>query len=211
MGISFVFPVACELNLTTTEKGVLSTIALVGVITSSHLWGFLADTMGRRKIIVPTLFLSFVCTALSSMSTRYAVLVFFRYFSGFFISGSSATIYAYLGEFHNKKNCARAIMGAAVIFGVGCMVPPALAWLIINKEWEFYIPILDTLYKPWRLYLVACGLPSLFASLSLLAFPESPKYVLRQGNQEEAIKILQTVYSWNTGNKRDTLIVRKAS
>lgn len=99
-------------------------------------------------------------------------------------------------------------MGAAVIFGVGCMVPPALAWLIINKEWEFYIPILDTLYKPWRLYLIACGLPSLFASLSLLAIPESPKYVLRQGNQKEAIAILQKVYSWNTGKKRDTLIVK---
>lgn len=83
LAIGFVLPVACELNLTTAEKGILSAIALVGVISSSLLWGFLADTQGRRKVIMPTLFLSSVCTLLSSLATNFPLLVTLRYLSGF--------------------------------------------------------------------------------------------------------------------------------
>lgn len=81
--ISFILPVICELNLTSSEKGLLSCISIFGIITSAHLWGFLADTKGRRKIILPTLFLSFTCTVLSSLAHNFTVLVILRFFTGF--------------------------------------------------------------------------------------------------------------------------------
>lgn len=83
LAISFVIPVACDLNLNTTEKGLLSAISLIGVIMSSLLWGYLADTKGRRRVILPTLFLSFVFSAFSSLATNFQVLVVLRFFTGF--------------------------------------------------------------------------------------------------------------------------------
>lgn len=83
IGMSFIIPVACDLELTTQDKGILSGIVLMGFITSIYFWGFLADTIGRRKIIIPTLFLSFVFTALSSLATNFTVLVMLRFFCGF--------------------------------------------------------------------------------------------------------------------------------
>lgn len=45
LGISYILPVSeCELNLSSKEKGLLSGISFAGIIASSHLWGFLADT-----------------------------------------------------------------------------------------------------------------------------------------------------------------------
>lgn len=83
LGISFILPVAeCDLNLTTKDKGLLSAIAFVGIITSSHLWGFLADTKGRRKIIIPTLFISFVITIVSSFVKSFWVFTLLRFCSG---------------------------------------------------------------------------------------------------------------------------------
>lgn len=83
-GISFVFPVAeCDLRLTTQHKGVLSGITSIGIIASSHLWGFLSDCKGRKSVIVPTLILSFVSTFFSSLSTSFGMLVVTRFFSGF--------------------------------------------------------------------------------------------------------------------------------
>lgn len=73
----------CDMQLTTQGKGILSAIGFVGIISSSHLWGFLADTQGRRKIILPTLFLSFTCTILSSITTNFWLFVVFRYLNGF--------------------------------------------------------------------------------------------------------------------------------
>lgn len=83
LGISFILPIAeCDLNLTTKDKGLLSAIAFVGIITSSHLWGFLADTKGRRKVIMPTLFISFVITIVSSFVKSFWVFTLLRFFSG---------------------------------------------------------------------------------------------------------------------------------
>lgn len=83
LGISFILPIAeCDLNLTTKDKGMLSAIAFVGIITSSHLWGFLADTRGRRMVIMPTLFISFCITVASSFVKSFWVFTMLRFFSG---------------------------------------------------------------------------------------------------------------------------------
>ncbi|XP_049277272.1 synaptic vesicle glycoprotein 2B-like [Anopheles funestus] len=202
LGISYVLPVAeCDLLLTTKEKGVLSAISFAGIISSSHLWGFLADTRGRRTVILPTLFLAFVSTVLSSFTTNFWLITLTRFFTGFFISGSSATIYAYLGEFHAKSNSSRAIMGASFVFGVGCILLPLIAWSVINQEWEFTIPLLDIVYRPWRLFIVVCGLPSLVCGIALLYFPESPKFLFSRGHEQETIEIVHKMYRWNTGSK----------
>ncbi|XP_041780215.1 synaptic vesicle glycoprotein 2B-like [Anopheles merus] len=202
LGISYVLPVAeCDLLLTTREKGVLSAISFAGIICSSHLWGFLADTRGRRAIILPTLFLAFASSALSSLTTNFWLITVMRFLTGFFISGPSATIYAYLGEFHGKRNCSRAIMGASFVFGLGSILLPLIAWSIINQEWELAIPLLGIVYRPWRLFLVVCALPSFAAALVLLGLPESPKYLLSRGREQETIAVLRSMYRWNAGRK----------
>ena len=91
-------------------------------------------------------------------------------------------------------------MGASVIFGITCVLLPLIAWIFINQHWEFYIPFINVVYKPWRLFLVVCGLPSLICSIILTQLPESPKFVLSQGMQEEAIAILQKMYLTNGGD-----------
>ncbi|XP_035903045.1 synaptic vesicle glycoprotein 2B-like [Anopheles stephensi] len=206
LGISYVLPVAeCDLLLTTKEKGVLSAISFAGIISSSHLWGFLADTRGRRTVILPTLFLAFVSTVLSSFTTNFWLITLTRFFTGFFISGSSATIYAYLGEFHAKSNSSRAIMGASFVFGVGCILLPLIAWSVINQEWEFTIPLLNIVYRPWRLFIVVCGLPSLVCGIALLYFPESPKFLFSRGHEQATIEIVHKMYRWNTSGKGSKL------
>lgn len=178
LGISFILPVAqCDLNLSTQDKGLLSAIAFAGIIASSHLWGFLADTRGRRKVIMPTLFLSFTITVASSFVKSFWIFTLMRFFSGLFISGGSATIYAYLGEFHNVKTRSRVLMGAAFVFGIFCLCLPLLAYIILNEDWQIYIATIDVYYKPWRLFIAVCGLFSAICSICLFFLPESPKFV----------------------------------
>lgn len=127
------------------------------------------------------------------------------------VSGGSATIYAYLGEFHTNQSRSKAIMGASVVFGIAALLMPGFAWLVINQSFQFYIPFLDIVYKPWRLFLLVCGLPSLISSLCLFVIPESPKYTLLYKGQDDTIRILSRVYSINTGNERETYPVRQSS
>uniref|UniRef100_A0A182VKS7 Major facilitator superfamily (MFS) profile domain-containing protein n=2 Tax=Anopheles merus TaxID=30066 RepID=A0A182VKS7_ANOME len=92
-------------------------------------------------------------------------------------------------------------MGASFVFGVGCILLPLIAWSVINQEWEYTLPLLNIVYRPWRLFIVVCGLPSLVCGIALLYFPESPKFLFSRGHEQETIMIMHKMYRWNTGRK----------
>jgi len=82
--INMILPiVGCELDLTNFQKGLLGSISYIGIILSSHFWGFMADTRGRKKIIVPALCLSFIFTLISTFATLFWFILIFRFLSGF--------------------------------------------------------------------------------------------------------------------------------
>lgn len=80
----FLLPVSqCDLKLTTSQKGILASVSYIGIIFSSHLWGFLADTKGRRSVIFPTLFVSSLVSIASSFVQNFYQFAILRFLSGF--------------------------------------------------------------------------------------------------------------------------------
>jgi VNT family MFS transporter (synaptic vesicle glycoprotein 2) len=50
--ISFVLPSAeCDLNLSTNDKGYLSSVTFAGMMIGGYLWGTLADISGKCKVL----------------------------------------------------------------------------------------------------------------------------------------------------------------
>lgn len=125
------------------------------------------------------------------------LIIFF--YSIYSISGSAATIYAYLSEFHDNKYRAKAIMQSAIIYGISCLLLPIIAVVVINQNWQFDIPYIAITFKPWRAFIIVCALPGLFSSIILMFLPESPKFVLGQGDKAGAYEILQKMYRINKG------------
>lgn len=108
-----------------------------------------------------------------------------------------------MSEFHNKVQRGRAIIGASVVSSILCVFIPVTAWGVINQDWEFDIPIINITYKPWRLFLVVCGLPGLISFVILMFLPESPKFVLGQGDEVGAFEILNKMNLWNNGKSSE--------
>lgn len=82
--IGFVLPVSqCDLDLSTQQKGILGGVSFVGIICSSHLWGFLADTKGRKCIIQPTLMIAFCLSVIASFSSNFYTMATLRFLNGF--------------------------------------------------------------------------------------------------------------------------------
>lgn len=94
-------------------------------------------------------------------------------------------------------------MASGAYFGISCLQLPLFAWLIINQDFQFHIPIINLVYNPWRLYMIAGGVPGLIAALILVFLPESPKFVLGQGDKEGAYRILQKMHRVNNGKKSE--------
>lgn len=90
-------------------------------------------------------------------------------------------------------------MASAVYYNFTCALPALLAFVTINQDWHFDIPLLGIVYRPWRLYMVLCSLPGLIAYIALTFLPESPRFVLEQGDQKKAIEIINSMNRWNNG------------
>lgn len=79
VNIGFVLPYArCDLKFSSAEQGALNAVGYIGIVVSSHLWGFLADTWGRRKVLRTALFGSFTCAVLSAFSISTMMLIVTR-------------------------------------------------------------------------------------------------------------------------------------
>lgn len=83
LNMSYVLPTAkCDLNLSNAEQGFIYSISYLGIILTGHLWGFLADTWGRKKVLQLSLFSSFLFAAMSSFSNSMIALAVTRFLLG---------------------------------------------------------------------------------------------------------------------------------
>lgn len=82
LGISYVLSIVnCEFKLNSFENGLLTAANVLGIISSSHLTGYLSDTLGRKRIIVPSLFMGFFMTCASSFAPKFSEFYGSNHFS----------------------------------------------------------------------------------------------------------------------------------
>lgn len=83
MSMMFIVPAAkCDLDLTLFEQGLLSSISFFGVVSFSYVWGFLADTRGRRGILKISLLSSFITSSLCSIVGSSWLFIVLRFING---------------------------------------------------------------------------------------------------------------------------------
>ena len=82
--LSFVLPAAgCDLGMDSTRKGLLSASPMLGMVIGSYIWGCLADTKGRKVVLISTLLMDGLVGVLSSFFQDFWVFLVLRFFNGF--------------------------------------------------------------------------------------------------------------------------------
>ncbi|RZF39547.1 hypothetical protein LSTR_LSTR001068 [Laodelphax striatellus] len=195
--ISLILPSAqCDLEMTSIHKGHLISAGFIGIILSCHMWGFLSDTKGRRKIVLWCASIDGFLYALSSLSPYYSVFIVFRFFHGFATCGIVVPIYAYIGEFHTDKHRHTALLIASIFGCVGYFYIVGVGWSIISGSWQIEI-VPSFIVKPWRLYYALLGVPSLICAIAMSFLPESPKFLIAKNRGGEALEVLRRVHKEN--------------
>lgn len=81
-----------------------------------------------------------------------------------------------------------------------------LAWGVLPTNFRTDFGLYD--FRPWRLLVILNSAPFVIAAI-LMAFGfESPKYLVAQGKHDEALKVLQNIYSGNKGKSPEDYPVR---
>ncbi|XP_043479354.1 synaptic vesicle glycoprotein 2B-like [Leptopilina heterotoma] len=205
--LSFVLPAAqCDLEMDSTAKGLLTAAPMLGMVIGSYIWGCLADTKGRKIVLIATLLMDGIVGVLSSFVQLFWIFLVFRFFNGFAVTGAMGIVFPYLGEFQPTKHREKILCWMEMFWTVGVIVLPLIAWLIIPLNLTYKADSFD--FKSWNLFVALCALPSLMLGLWLFAFPESPKFLLECGETEAALNVFKWIYAQNTGNDPDTYPVK---
>ncbi|KAE9527698.1 hypothetical protein AGLY_012771 [Aphis glycines] len=154
-------------------------IEMVGMFSGSFIWGYVADSKGRRYALILCMIMDGVFSIISSVSQIYPVLIFCRLMSGFGVSGATV-LYSYLGEFINSKYREKFLCWMEMFWTGGVILLPCVAWLIIPQT--FRIEYGFFLFRSWNLFVIICAFPSLILAYLLVTSLILPDCINEQSN-----------------------------
>src|SRR5437016_918347 len=131
--------------------------------------GILADYVGRKRMMIYSVFFYALFTGLTALATNFSVLCFLRFITGFAMGSEWCTGVALLAE--TWPNHARP-KGAGFLqsgFGFGTLIA-ALVWLVLRQTQPLGT---DT----WRLVFVVGALPAFFCLYIRRAVGESERWL----------------------------------
>ncbi len=164
-----------QFSLNSLQEGWAVSVVLIGCMFGAGLAGPVSDRIGRRRfmLISAVLFLvSAVGCALPRTITEFLV---FRFVGGLGIGSAAVLSPLYIAEISPAR-----IRGALVSVNQMAIVTGILLAYFVNWVFAGAGP------SNWR-YMYATGaLPSVLFFLLLLRVPESPRWLVKKGREEEA-------------------------
>jgi len=139
MGFGIVLPLipfyASEFGASAVAVGLLYSIYSFAQLVFSPIWGSFSDRIGRRPIMLMSTFGAFLAYCLFAVSNSLWVLFLSRLIAGV-MGGNISTAQAYVADVttHEERAKGMGLIGAA--FGIGFVVGPALATLLIHPAFS---------------------------------------------------------------------------
>lgn len=179
--ISFALPaIAQEWNLTNTQKGLLGTAIFLGMLVGALVWGRVSDLFGRKVGFISTVAIDSVFGLLSAFAPSFAWLVILRSLTGFGVGGTLPVDYSIFAEYLPKEKRGRYLVLLESFWALGVIAAAGLAWLIVPR-------------LGWRWLLAVSAIPGIIIFFIRRHVPESPRYLLVNGQPEKARQVLELV------------------
>ncbi|UOE51100.1 sugar porter family MFS transporter [Mucilaginibacter sp. SMC90] len=182
-----------DFNLNAVTEGWFVSCALLGCIVGVAASGALSDKYGRKIVLILSAVL-FLASALGCMwSGSFTALIVFRLIGGLGIGVASMVSPLYISEFAPSRYRGMMVSLYQLALTVGIVVAYfANAYLLSNAGGNFSGAGLKLILSDqvWRAMLGLGALPAAIFLLSLLAVPESPRWLLLKKRVSEAKAIL---------------------
>ncbi len=174
------------LGLTDTQVGASATFYLAGAVLGALLFGYGTDRLGRKKLFFVTVAVYLIATGLTAFSWNFASYAFFRALTGAGIGGEYAAINSAIDELIPARVRGRVDLMINGSYWLGAALGAGATVFLLDPR---RLPI----WLGWR---CAFGIGALLG-LVIIFFrrwiPESPRWLMIHGRNEEAEKIVGEV------------------
>ncbi|XP_041982996.1 synaptic vesicle glycoprotein 2C-like [Aricia agestis] len=206
---AYILPIAeCDLKMDIMQKGLLNAIPFFGQVGASLFTGFVLDVFGRRVFLIGGNFALFILTILEGSSQNYWMLVVVKLIQGIPLSFCFTAVTPMLTEMTSMKIRDRIVLMNACFVSLSLIVAALMSWAMLPLQidiviWKGYFEL-----HAWNVYLYTCSVWSLMGGILFYILPESPKYLLSHGQENEALVVLKNIYRINTGKDEDTFPIK---
>jgi SP family sugar:H+ symporter-like MFS transporter len=166
---------------------------LLGCAVGAFAAGTLADWLGRKcLLIIAAIFFVFSAWG-SGIALSSGEFIFYRIIGGLAVGAASVMAPAYIAEIAPPRMRGRlaTIQQIAIIFGLFCAF--ISNYLLANAAGGstevFWLG-----YQTWRWMFWIELVPAVIFFLSLLAIPESPRFLMIKGKRQKALDTLTKLY-----------------
>ena len=178
--ISVVAPVIiADLHTSAVGAGLLGASSLLGIFVGGPLFGRFTDRYGRRLMFSVDLLIFLVAASAQALTTELWQLFLVRLVLGLAIGAEYSIGAPMLSEFAPSRDRGRRLAGLEASWYFGYLVAVAVSYALLR--WGGL---------SWQWVLASGTVPALICLLVRIGLPESPRWLLSQGRDDEAQSII---------------------
>ena len=181
LAIAYVLPVLVPLwHLSFPQFGQLIAAGYGGQLIGSIVFGWLGERYGRVPIFRYTLILYTVMSVACAFAWDYNSLFWMRAIQGLGLGGEIPIMASYIGEFAKASHRGR--------YGLGFQLWFSISFIFVSGISYFVVPNLG-----WHWMFIIGALPAIILIPMRQWMPESPRWLVNKGRDEEANAILAKI------------------
>src|SRR4051812_43032856 len=167
-------------DVTPFLEGAIGAALLLGAMVGAALSGPLSDRLGRKRLITIAAVVFTVGALGSAAAPDVWPLIAARFVLGLAVGTAALVVPLYLSEIAPTE-----MRGAVASLNQLMIVIGILSAFLVNAALASS--------GEWRIMLGAAAVPSLILLLGMLFMPETPRFLVRQGEEDEARDVLDEV------------------
>jgi MFS transporter, SP family, arabinose:H+ symporter len=194
-----------QFALTSLQEGWAVSVVLIGCMFGAGLAGPISDRIGRKRFMLVSAVLFFISALGCAFPQNIFQFVVFRFIGGLGIGSASILAPLYIAEVSPAR-----VRGALVSVNQMAIVTGILLAYLVNWAFAAVGP------SNWRWMFGMGALPSVVFFLLLLSVPESPRWLVKQNREEDALGVLSRVNdaaaaAAEAKSIKETLLLEKGS
>ena len=161
-------------GLSDFAHGFTMATALIGTIIGALCCGGMAERLGRKRSLIVIGIFYLISAIFSGAIVNWYSFMFFRFIGGLAVGASSVIGPMYIAEISPAKWRGRFVC----FFQFNIVLGIVLAYF--SNYWIAGVP------NDWQWMIIAESVPALLFTVLMFTVPESPRYLVSRGREEEA-------------------------
>jgi len=161
-------------------EGLAVSIVLVGCMAGAAIAGSISDRLGRRRFMLISAVLFFVSAIGCALPQSLAQFLAFRFIGGLAIGSASIVSPLYISEVAPPRIRGALVSVNQLAIVTGILLSYFASWALVGAG-----------ASNWRWMFATGALPAVVFFGFVLGVPESPRWLVKQGREGEALGILE--------------------